>query len=103
MKFLSCLAFIYVFSFLNFNIFSQNVIWIIGDSTVSSFNDDYYYPRYGWGTQMQNFIDINKYEVKNIALSGRSSKSYILSNNIFSLFTTKSYIFALIKYFFTSK
>jgi lysophospholipase L1-like esterase len=78
MKFLSYLTFICTFSFLSFNIFSQNTIWIIGDSTVSSFNDDYYYPRYGWGTQMQNFIDVNKYEVKNIALSGRSSKSYVL-------------------------
>lgn len=55
----------------------KKTIWVIGDSTVSSFNDDYYYPRYGYGTQLQNYFDSNIYEVKNLALSGRSSKSYI--------------------------
>lgn len=53
----------------------KSIVWIIGDSTVSSFSDKFYYPRYGWGTQLANYID-DKYEVKNIALSGRSSKSY---------------------------
>ncbi|MDO5294935.1 MAG: pectinesterase family protein, partial [bacterium] len=51
-------------------------IWVVGDSTVSSFNDSYYYPRYGWGTQLGQFFDTSKVEIKNIALSGRSSKSY---------------------------
>ena len=51
-------------------------VWIIGDSTVSSFADNYYYPRYGWGTQIDKYLD-GTYEVKNIALSGRSSKSYV--------------------------
>ncbi|MDO5521259.1 MAG: pectinesterase family protein [bacterium] len=53
-------------------------IWVVGDSTVSAFNDNYYYPRYGWGTQLGNYFDSSKFEVKNIALSGRSSKSYVL-------------------------
>ncbi|MDO5521258.1 MAG: pectinesterase family protein, partial [bacterium] len=51
-------------------------IWVVGDSTVSSFTDSYYYPRYGWGTQLDQFFDTSKVEIKNIALSGRSSKSY---------------------------
>jgi hypothetical protein len=50
-------------------------IWIVGDSTVSSFTDGYYYPRYGWGTQIENYLD-GSFEIQNIALSGRSSKSY---------------------------
>lgn len=50
-------------------------IWIVGDSTVSSFDDNYYYPRYGWGTQIENYLDAT-FKVKNLALSGRSSKSY---------------------------
>jgi hypothetical protein len=50
-------------------------IWIVGDSTVSSFTDNYYYPRYGWGTQIGNYLD-GSFTIKNIALSGRSSKSY---------------------------
>lgn len=55
---------------------SKSTVWIIGDSTVSSFADNYYYPRYGWGTQIDKYLD-GTYEVKNIALSGRSSKSYV--------------------------
>lgn len=50
-------------------------IWIVGDSTVSGFNDNYYYPRYGWETQIGNYLD-GSFAVQNLALSGRSSKSY---------------------------
>lgn len=54
-------------------------LYVVGDSTLSSFNDiSYYYPRYGYATQLENFFNI---EVVNLALSGRSSKSYILENN----------------------
>ncbi|MDS0526295.1 SGNH/GDSL hydrolase family protein [Clostridium sp. SHJSY1] len=52
-------------------------IWIVGDSTVSCFEDNYYYVRYGWGTQIENYLD-KTVSVKNIALSGRSSKSFIV-------------------------
>lgn len=54
----------------------KSTIWIVGDSTVSSFNDDYFYPRYGWGTQIDKYFDLDQFEVQNIALSGRSSKSF---------------------------
>ena len=54
-------------------------LYIVGDSTLSKFNDtSYYYPRYGYGTQLHNFFDI---EIINLALSGRSSKSYLLEDN----------------------
>lgn len=56
----------------------KSTIWVIGDSTVSSFNDNYYYPRYGYGTQLQQYFNGDNFTVKNLALSGRSSKSYIL-------------------------
>lgn len=51
-------------------------IWIVGDSTVSSFKDNYYYPRYGWGTQIGDYLD-GSFKISNLARSGRSSKSYI--------------------------
>ena len=54
---------------------TRSNIWIVGDSTVSSFTDNYYYPRYGWGTQIENYLD-GSFTIQNIALSGRSSKSY---------------------------
>ncbi len=50
-------------------------LWVVGDSTLSSFNDNYYYPRYGYGTMLQEYLD-DEICVRNIALSGRSSKSY---------------------------
>ena len=31
---------------------TKPTIWVVGDSTVSSFTDNYYYPRYGYGTQI---------------------------------------------------
>ena len=51
--------------------------YLVGDSTVCSFADDYYYPRYGWGTQLGNYLT-DKATVVNLALSGRSSKSFIV-------------------------
>ena len=54
---------------------SKPTVWIIGDSTVSSFADNYYYPRYGYGTMLDKYLNDNV-RVVNIALSGRSSKSY---------------------------
>jgi hypothetical protein len=54
-------------------------LYIVGDSTLSKFNDvSYYYPRYGYGTQLHNFFNI---EIINLALSGRSSKSFLLEEN----------------------
>ena len=50
-------------------------LWVVGDSTLSSFDDKYYFPRYGYATQLQAYFD-DEITVENIALSGRSSKSY---------------------------
>ena len=51
-------------------------VYIVGDSTVCSFADAYYYPRYGYGTQLGGYLT-DKATVVNLALSGRSSKSFI--------------------------
>ncbi len=58
----------------------KHTVWMVGDSTVCSFNDAYYYPRYGYGTQLQNYLD-GYYTVNNIALSGRSSKSFMVDKD----------------------
>ncbi|SEG00191.1 pectinesterase family protein [Lachnospira multipara] len=55
---------------------TPHTLWVVGDSTVSSFNDAYYYPRYGYGTQLYKYLTSN-ITVQNLALSGRSSKSYV--------------------------
>lgn len=55
-------------------------IYFVGDSTVCSFADSYYYPRYGYGTQLASYLD-GKATVVNLALSGRSSKSFLTEAN----------------------
>ena len=54
--------------------------YLIGDSTVAKFNDvTYYYSRFGYGTKLDNYFkDIN---IINLALSGRSSKSFLKEEN----------------------
>ncbi len=55
-------------------------IFMVGDSTVSAFHDPYYYPRFGYGTKIQHFLT-DKAEVVNLAMSGRSSKSFTTEAN----------------------
>lgn len=59
---------------------AEHTLWLVGDSTVCEFNDLLYYPRYGYGTQIGNYLD-DTYEVRNLALSGTSSKSYLTQSN----------------------
>ena len=59
-------------------------LYLVGDSTVASFNDyTYFYPRFGYGTKLQDYF--NNVEVINLALSGRSSKSYLKEKNYLKL------------------
>ena len=55
------------------------MIYIVGDSTVSSFSEVYYYPRAGWGTEIKTYF--KNQDVLNLALSGRSSKSFLSEEN----------------------
>lgn len=63
---------------------SEISIYLVGDSTVASFSDDYIYPRYGYGTQLKNYL-YEAARVKNLALSGRSSKSFLSEANYTTL------------------
>jgi lysophospholipase L1-like esterase len=58
----------------------ETKVYLVGDSTVSAFSDNYYYPRYGYGTQFANYFD-SKAQIVNLALSGRSSLSFIQEAN----------------------
>jgi lysophospholipase L1-like esterase len=61
-------------------------IYVVGDSTVCAFSDDYYLPRYGYGTQLYNYLDLSSAsQVVNLALSGRSSKSFLTEDNYTTL------------------
>ncbi len=56
-------------------------LFVVGDSTLSPFNDPYYYPRNGYGMRLQDYLNPKKIEVINLAMSGRSSKSFATEVN----------------------
>lgn len=64
---------------------AENKIYVVGDSTVCSFTDSYYLPRYGYGTQLAEYLNVTGSQVVNLALSGRSSKSYLTEANYTTL------------------
>lgn len=53
-------------------------VWVVGDSTVSGFNDNYYIPRVGYGEELKNYLNA---EVYNLAVSGASSKDFTTMKN----------------------
>ncbi|MDD3253701.1 MAG: GDSL-type esterase/lipase family protein [Lachnospiraceae bacterium] len=54
---------------------NATTLWVVGDSTAAAFSDvTYYSPRYGWGTQLGNYFQ--GIQIRNLAISGTSSKSY---------------------------
>lgn len=54
---------------------SRPTVWVAGDSTAAEFQDSSYYaPRYGWGTQLGHYLQ--GVQIRNLAVSGTSSKSY---------------------------
>lgn len=60
-------------------------IYVVGDSTVCSFTDNYYLPRYGYGTQLVEYLNVKSDQIVNLALSGRSSKSFLSESNYTTL------------------
>ncbi len=58
----------------------MNKLYVVGDSTLAKFNDaSYYFPRHGYGVLLPEFI--KGLEIINLAMSGRSSKSFLLEPN----------------------
>lgn len=71
----------------------ERTLWVVGDSTVCDYAEydsngnktgvkdkTYFFDRYGYATQFSNYLS-EKITVKNLALSGRSSKSFITDEN----------------------
>ena len=50
------------------------VIWAVGDSTLSPFEDESYYPREGYGEELHQYLNADVY---NLAVSGASSKDFV--------------------------
>lgn len=61
-------------------------IYMVGDSTMCEYvTEPHYYPRYGYGTQMYKFFDSEYVTITNLALSGRSSYSFLSEANYTTL------------------
>lgn len=65
----------------------KSTLYAVGDSTLAAFNDDYYYPRYGYATMLGNYFK-TELTINNLALSGRSSKSFTSEANYETLKTS---------------
>ena len=61
---------------------SEATVWVVGDSTVSPFNDKYYLPREGYGEEISNYFMATVY---NLARSGASSKDFTTMDNYTAL------------------
>ncbi len=65
-----------------------HTIWVVGDSTVCDYAETedatYYYKRCGYGTKLSDYVTAD-YKVQNLALSGRSSKSFLAEANYATL------------------
>jgi lysophospholipase L1-like esterase len=52
-------------------------VWLVGDSTVRNGHGDGANNQMGWGDELAQFLDLNKVNVANMAIGGRSSRTYI--------------------------
>lgn len=59
------------------------VIWVVGDSTLSPFDDQSYFPREGYGEELDQYLNADVY---NLAVSGASSRDFITMENYQILF-----------------
>lgn len=55
---------------------------MVGDSTVSGFDDGYYLPREGYGEELANYLNAGVY---NLAVSGASSKDFLTMDSYTTL------------------
>lgn len=65
----------------------ETTVYIVGDSTSCEYgyDENYAIPRAGWGMYLSEFLN-NKAKVVNLALAGRSSKSFATEENYKKLF-----------------
>lgn len=67
------------------------VLYVVGDSTVCEFKGETIaYPRYGYGTRLGDYLDTSRISIVNLALSGRSSKSFLKEENYSVLLSSLS-------------
>lgn len=79
---------------------SKSTVFVVGDSTACEYGYDnnYIIPRAGWGMYLDEFLNDNA-DVVDLALSGRSSKSFTVEDNYKTLLSSmKEGDFVLIQF-----
>jgi len=59
-------------------------LWVLGDSTVCNYvdeNKEEYNFRNGWGMALDQYFDTSKVNIENIAISGRSTRDFLVHKN----------------------
>src|SRR6187402_1094748 len=78
MKFFKCFALLLLIIFGSFTLIDHKpVLYIIGDSTVKNGDGTGKNNQMGWGTMVDVYFDTNKISVRNHAIGGRSSRTFI--------------------------
>lgn len=73
------IATIGILTLLAFKPTEKITIWMIGDSTMAD-KSPRNAPQTGWGTMLKSLVDTSSWIVKNKAINGRSSRSYLVEN-----------------------
>ncbi|GAA3990483.1 rhamnogalacturonan acetylesterase [Mucilaginibacter dorajii] len=58
---------------MEFSLPARPTLYIIGDSTVKNTNQ----VKWGWGTLISDFLDTTKIEISNLAIPGRSTRTFL--------------------------
>ncbi len=78
------LVLLFVLSALTVGDTTSFTIYIVGDSTVTTYNSNAY-PQTGWGQVIGSFFDASRVSIYNAALGGRSSKTFIQEGRLDAL------------------
>lgn len=83
-SFLKSLALLSAFACIAISDTTSFTIHVIGDSTVTNYKDSAY-PQTGWGQILGNFFDESRVKINNVAIGGRSSKTFIQEGRLAGL------------------
>ncbi|MFA6836601.1 MAG: GDSL-type esterase/lipase family protein [Fibrobacteraceae bacterium] len=84
MKFFFAMLSLAVFAAISSSDTTAVTIHVIGDSTVCTYASSAY-PQTGWGQELAVFFDTSKVKVNNVAIGGRSSKTFYTDGRLASL------------------
>lgn len=83
-KYLGLIFLMTIFATMAISDSTSFTIHVIGDSTVATYQSKYY-PQTGWGQVIGSFFNSNQVNINNVAIGGRSSKTFYTDGRLASL------------------